>query len=192
MFGPTLPNGNYYSTQPYQQSNQPGSYLFNTTPNSQPPLVSYQQPFGFQSLQTSTPRTSLGVGQNLMQQTMNPRPSLMQQTTQQFIPTGQLLMPQTYGFPPSQPNPIEIAKHIFTDILKIEHSGFPLSSINSYANPIDFSNQGSRKALYRQTEVEGAICHSINAMPEYENTSLIELRARDYVMNNNTRPFPLA
>ncbi|KAL7720718.1 Uncharacterized protein QTN25_001942 [Entamoeba marina] len=200
MFGPTLPNGNYYSSQPYQQHyihpfSQQSPYLLGSTYLSQPlttPIYNLQQPLG-QSLQSqlSSPRTSLGVGQNIIQPTLNQRSSLIQPTTSQLFPAGQNISQPRLSCPLPPQNPLEAAKYIFTDILKITHSGFPLSSINSYSAPIDYSIQGSKKAIYRRTEIKGAICHSINSMPEYGNTCLVELRARDYVMNNNTRPFPL-
>ena len=60
------------------------------------------------------------------------------------------------------------------------------SPVYSPAQPV-----GSYKAHYHQTTTDVGVYTAINCMQEYSETTFLELRAIDYALNNNVRPFQL-
>ncbi|ELP83533.1 hypothetical protein EIN_378380 [Entamoeba invadens IP1] len=120
-------------------------------------------------------------------QPVYPQTPIKPQAQQSFFNFG---APQQTSLFQTQPQQIQTTNvppsYLFSDMLE--------SSGTFFFNAIDYTVQGSRKAVYADTvkydPQKGSIVYKgINAMQQYTNTTPLELRARDYAMSNNQRPY---
>ena len=63
-------------------------------------------------------------------------------------------------------------------------------SSRNFVQTTDYAVAGSRKAVYQPVEEMTGTYYSICKMPQYMDTFPMELRARDYALNDNERPIP--